>query len=95
MSNALPERVHVTLTYWYWGENRQFNGTEKSDASLAPDDIALALDNVYTDLQAQSNDTGAVAIVIPLFRDVLGARVEALSAQFPPKLIMPIRKVIV
>lgn len=92
---TLPERIHVTLMYWYWGADRIFRLTERSDASLPPDDIAIALDNVYTDLQEQSNESGATAVVIPIFRDVSGSKIEALAAQHPPKIILPIRKVIV
>ncbi|ABI33167.1 PfWMP4_23 [Phormidium phage Pf-WMP4] len=91
MASTLTDssEIYLNLAFFYWGSNRAFAGSEKTMERTTLGSLPLALDNVYADLQEQSNDTGGTVVVFCIFPDADADEKEHLKSLFPPKIILP------
>ncbi|UVD33212.1 hypothetical protein [Plectonema phage Pbo-yong3] len=84
-----PE-LYINLAFFYWHANRAFAMSERTMERCTEANLPVALDNVYAELQSQSNETGAFAVVFVIFPDIHDAdEKERLKSLFPPKIILP------
>ncbi len=80
--------ITVKVFTFVWTDDKQFKGSHGQQAEVKQSEIAISLDNMYSELQAQVDDVGGYVVVVPKFVDN-----DHLEATFPPKILTPIRKI--